>query len=160
MVSEEDLFVNIRNYVDIDRVAFSGFLALLKEVEFNKRDYLLNAGEVCRQFTLIREGCVMNYFIDQKGAGHVIQFATPLWWTADLESLATQQVSRFYIQAITPVTAWQLSFGSMNLLLRELPVFEKYFRIIFQNALVSHQRRILEHKAGPRPLACPGQRSC
>lgn len=145
MVTEEILFENLGKYIDPDQTSFRGFMALLQEVEFGKRDYLLQPGEVCRNFTLIRKGCVMNYFTDQKGSEHVIQFATPLWWTADLESLINQRESQYFLQAITPVSAWQLSFGSMNLLLRELPVFEKYFRIIFQNALVSHQRRILHN---------------
>jgi CRP-like cAMP-binding protein len=32
----------------------------------------------------------------------------------------------------------------MDQLLNEAPVFEKYFRIIFQNSLITHQNRIIQ----------------
>ncbi|MEX2395752.1 MAG: Crp/Fnr family transcriptional regulator, partial [Balneolales bacterium] len=67
------------------------------------------------------------------------------WWTADLDSLFRGIPAEYNIRAMGDSTVYQLSKDVWMKLNNELPQFERYFRIIFQNALVAHQKRIIQN---------------
>lgn len=86
----------------------------------------------------------MTFFTDKEGNDQVIQFATSGWWTGDLHSLTTQQPSIYTTRALADSEVMLLPKVRMEELLERYPVFERYFRIMFQNSLVTHQNRIIE----------------
>lgn len=134
-------------YIDLSENDFLRFVDYLQPVSIKRKDYLLQPGQVCGSFSLVRSGCLMNYFSDEKGEIHVLQFATEMWWTADLESLIRQCPSRYSIQALEDSEVLSISRSKLEELYTEIPVFERYFRMIFQNALISHQQRIIRNIA-------------
>jgi CRP-like cAMP-binding protein len=49
------------------------------------------------------------------------------------------------IEALTPVTVLQLDKPSLERLYTEVPAFERFFRILHQNAYLAQNRRILNN---------------
>lgn len=89
----------------------------------------------------------MNSFADENGFEHVLQFASPMWWTADLNSLLNELPSNYSIRALMPSVVLQISKSGLEDLYQKVPETERYFRIIFQNALIAHQQRIMRDHA-------------
>jgi CRP-like cAMP-binding protein len=87
----------------------------------------------------------MFYHTDASGTDHVIQFPTAGWWTGDLQSLNHGTPSMFSIKALVDSEIFVITRADLDRLLVQVPALEKYFRIIFQNALVSHQHRIIQN---------------
>lgn len=86
----------------------------------------------------------MTFYTDKEGVDHVIQFATAGWWTGDLHSFTKQIPSIYTTKALADSEVLLLPKNSMDQLLEKHPRFERYFRIIFQNSLVTHQHRIIQ----------------
>lgn len=102
-------------------------------------------GEVSPGLIFVNSGCLMTYFTDTDAHDHVIQFAFTGWWTGDLHSLTKNVPSIYSTRALADSEVLILTKSALDELFRKHPVFERYFRIIFQNSLVTHQNRIIQN---------------
>ena len=87
----------------------------------------------------------MTYYEDANADPHVLQFGQKNWWTGDLEAFTNGGESFYTIKAILPSEVLELSYDSFVGLCAAHPVFDRFFRIIFQNSLISHQKRIMRN---------------
>ena len=136
---------SISKYVpleDVERLYISSLLLPLKirQGEFTERTGLISKGMI-----YVNSGCLMTYFTDKDVTDHVIQFATAGWWTGDLHSFTSQTPSIYSTKALADSEVLLLPKNDMDQLLERFPKFERYFRIIFQNSLVTHQHRIIQN---------------
>ena len=115
------------------------------ERKVKRRQFILQEGDVCQLNTFVVEGCFRMYFVDDKGKEHNIQFAVENWWIGDIGSFHTEQPSKLYIEAIENSVILQIKKEDQLRLFVEYPKFNRIFRIITENALVSTQRRILQN---------------
>ncbi|MEX1135446.1 MAG: Crp/Fnr family transcriptional regulator [Balneolales bacterium] len=141
----EELHDNVGRYIKISLEETKYFLSLLEKRSIPNRKFLLNQGELCTSFNLVSKGCLINYYTDDAGGDHVLQFATRMWWTADLHSLFHNIPAEYNIRAMGDSVVYQMNKNAWMKLNDELPQFERYFRIIFQNALIAHQKRIIQN---------------
>ena len=110
---------------------------------YKQNEFLENPGEPARFFTYVNSGCLMTYYTDEKGHDHVMQFSTAGWWTGDLNSLLKCVPSVYFTRALADSEVLLITKVGLDNLLDRFPKFEKFFRIIFQNSLVTHQERII-----------------
>jgi CRP-like cAMP-binding protein len=120
------------------------FTSLLIPVSLKQGEYAEKAGEASNHFIHVTSGCLMTYFPDKKGNEVVLQFSTSGWWTSDLHSLTTGKPSIYSTRALADSEVLLLPKIRMEELLDRYPTFERYFRIMFQNSLVTHQDRIVQ----------------
>lgn len=111
-------------------------------VEKNK--YLTRAKDDDSCFYLIESGCLMSYITDEEDHKHILQFGTDLWWTGDIESIMNRTPSTWTIKAIERTTVYKLTTDCYEELVSN-NLFERYFRILFQKSLISHQKRIIQN---------------
>jgi CRP-like cAMP-binding protein len=137
----------LQRYIFLSDTDAKTFWSFFKKRTLKNKETLLEVGEVCEYFALVTEGCLMNYYVDEKSFEHVLQFATPMWWTADLNSLIHKLPSNYSIRALMPSKVLLLSHADLEELYRKVPATERYFRIIFQNALIAHQQRLMRNHA-------------
>jgi CRP-like cAMP-binding protein len=138
----ELLFKNIERHVplsDKDRqlIATSFHLKKLK-----RKQFLQEAGEPARYTCFVLKGCLRTYFTDKEGEEHVISFSIEDWWAGDIASFNTGDPSIFSIDALEDVEVLYADKPAMEELYVKIPQLEKYFRIIFQNALSAQFQRI------------------
>lgn len=107
-----------------------------------KRQFLLQEGDVCRQLTFVEEGSLYSYSVDSKGNQHVLRFAFDGWWIADLQSFFTGDPSTLNIEVLEDSELLMLDQKNHKKLLEEIPAYERYHRIIVQNAYVALQQRV------------------
>ncbi|WP_134090372.1 Crp/Fnr family transcriptional regulator [Olivibacter sp. XZL3] len=136
---------NIGKWINLTEAEADHFTSLLKPVTAKRKELILEAGEICRYSYFVTSGCLRGYTIDANGFEHVLNFAAPNWWIADMYSLLSQRPGNTYIQALEPTSTLALSKDAQERLYREIPAFERFFRIITENSLVSFQQRLLDN---------------
>lgn len=115
------------------------------EKRVKRRQFILQEGDVCKLNTFVVEGCFRMYMLDHSGKEHNLQFAIENWWIGDIASFHSEDPSRFYIQAIENSIILQIKKEDQLRLFVEYPKFNRIFRVITENALVSYQRRVLQN---------------
>jgi CRP-like cAMP-binding protein len=144
-MTEEEVRSALRSYVDISDTDLDYFFKKSQFKKVRKNQLITSKGDEELYFILIRSGCLMTYYEDKSNKKHVIQFGTEMWWTGDLESFTKGESSRYSIKAVVDSEVYLISRDLYDRMLIDIPAFDRYFRIIFQNALISHQRRIIRN---------------
>ena len=106
-----------------------------------KRQFLLQEGDVCRELAFVEKGALYSYTVDSKGNQHVIRFAFEGWWMANLQSFFTGNPTTLNIEVLEDSELLMLDRKNHEKLLDEIPAYERYHRIIVQNAYVALQQR-------------------
>ncbi len=145
MEAKELILNNIAGYIRLDDKDKVFFISLLKPMKLKRRQMLLKEGEVCRYSSFVTNGCLRGFSVDENGFEHVLNFAPQNWWIADMYSLITQKPGVLNIEALVDTEILTLSKVSQEELYVKVPVFERFFRIITENSLVSYQQRLLDN---------------
>lgn len=136
---------NIAKHIRLDPAEETHFATLLVPRKIKKRQFLLREGEVCRHSAFVTEGCLRGYTVDDNGFEHILQFAPPDWWIADMYSLISGLPGNLNIDALENTEALLLSKSDQERLYDDIPKFERFFRIILEKSLVSNRQRILDN---------------
>ena len=136
------LINHIRNYIELDEDQIRIIDKYFRRLKLKNKEYLLEGGQICKSYFFIEKGCVRMFFNTDKGTEQITQFAMENWWITDYFSFADQNVSEYNIQAIEKSEILVIDHRSFNQLVEELPVLERYFRIIMQRAVAASQLRI------------------
>lgn len=141
---DRNILSHITRHVTLSTIEQDFFISMLLPQKLKQGEFAQKASEITYNFIHVNTGCLMTYFTDPKDNDQVIQFATSGWWTGDLHSLTTQEPSIYTTRALADSEILLLPKVRMEELLERYPVFERYFRIMFQNSLVVHQNRLIE----------------
>jgi len=136
---------NISGYIHLSETEKQIFVSMLKPMTLKRKQMLLKTGEICRYSSFVIQGCLRGYSIDENGDEHVLNFAPQNWWIADMYSLITQKPGVLNIEALEDTQILTLSKIHQEELYVKVPVFERFFRIITENSLVSYQQRLLDN---------------
>lgn len=120
------------------------FIAYLQTKKIKRKQFLLTDGDICRYSTFVISGCLRGYTVDKGGIEHVLSFAPPDWWIADMYSLLSQKPGILNIEALEDTEVLLLSKTNQEKLYQEIPKFEHFFRILVENSLVASQQRLID----------------
>ncbi|MEM6320093.1 MAG: Crp/Fnr family transcriptional regulator, partial [Bacteroidota bacterium] len=67
------------------------------------------------------------------------------WWFGDLQSFINNTSACFSIQSLEKTKVLSIDKASWDYLLREIPEFIIYTRILFRNTMFSHENRIFQN---------------
>jgi len=135
---------NISRFIQLTPKETDYFFSLVQIKKLKKRQYLLQEGEICRYEYFINKGCLRAYYTDEKGQEHIAQFAIEDWWIGDMYSFLTATPARLNIDALEDTEVIYFDQPSIEKLYVEVPKFERFFRLIVQNAFIATQRRVIE----------------
>ncbi|MCF2516048.1 Crp/Fnr family transcriptional regulator [Dyadobacter sp. CY351] len=139
----EVLFQHIQEKVslsDLDKEAIKTFFIPKK---LRKRQYLLQEGDVCKHLTFIAKGLLRTYNVDDKGDEHMSVFGWEGWWLSDFNSFLSGEQAVFNIDAIEDSELLLISRENYEALTLTVPVMDRYFRILYQNSIVTKERRLM-----------------
>jgi CRP-like cAMP-binding protein len=114
-----------------------------------RRDFLLQAGEVCRHASFVVAGCFRLYAVDPRGKEHNLLFAVENEWMTDLASFYAEQPSRVYIEALEPATVLQIRHDDLLDLFTHYHKLDRNFRILVERAYIALQDRLLQSISAP-----------
>ena len=109
---------------------------------FLKRQFALQHGDVCEYFDFVVRGCLRLYKVDDKGAVHVLQFATEGYWILDLTSFHKRLKSELDIDALEDTVVLRIAYEDLIDLYMKAPKFNRIFRVLLENHFMQQQERI------------------
>ncbi len=136
------LISNISRHLSLTRAEIEFFTSLLRSKSLANGEFLLREGDVCKYESFVVKGCLKTYYLDEMGMEHIIDFSIEEWWADDLYSLLTQTPSKSNIKAIEDTDVLQIGKTDLELLYQKIPKFERFFRILFQNAYITQREQI------------------
>ena len=110
--------------------------------KFRKRQYFLQAGEVCKYTAFIVQGAMRQYTVDDKGEEHVIRLYTENWWATDRESLMKQTPSIYFIDAWEDTEGLLVTKAGLIDLIDRIPSLSEWIRNLDSNFAIASQRRL------------------
>lgn len=133
------LIEHIQKFVSLSQSEVKILQEFVKHRSFQKKELLLSNRQVCKSMFFVEKGCLRMYFINEKSAEQITQFAIDTWWLADFFSFMDDTPSEYYIQTIEASEIVSIDRLVFEDLLKTIPQLERYFRIIMQKNLAASQ---------------------
>ncbi|KFF04092.1 Crp/Fnr family transcriptional regulator [Flavobacterium reichenbachii] len=111
--------------------------------KLKKRQFLVVEGHPCTFMAFVSKGLLKAYNIDEKGNEHINQFAPEGWWTSDMNSFFSEEISFYSIDAMEDSDILVITSTDFENLTLQIPIMDRYFRLLFQNSLITKERRLI-----------------
>lgn len=138
----ERILQNLSRFIRLSPEEISIFTSAIKVRQLRKRQYLLQPGDVMRYECFVTEGCLRQYYIDDKGVEHTLMFAFEDWWAGDMYSFLSGQPSKYTVEALEDSTLLLIERQRLEELYDEIPQLNRFYRILLQNAYIAMSDRI------------------
>lgn len=139
----ERIIKNISRWMALSEAEVDFFTSRLTYRKIRRRQYLLQAGDVCRHYTFVNEGCLRLFHMGVNGVEHILQFAPEDYWVADIGSFYEEVPTSLHIEALEPSEVWQISKPDLTATFATHPGFDRVFRVMMERAFIKLQKRVL-----------------
>jgi CRP-like cAMP-binding protein len=137
------LFNHIQEKVPLTREEKEIIKSFFIPKKLRKRQYLLQAGDVCKHLAFVAKGLLRTYNVDDKGDEHMSVFGWEGWWLSDFNSFLSGDAAVFNIDAIEETELLLISHNDYEALTLAVPVMDRYFRILYQYSIVTKEKRLM-----------------
>lgn len=135
-------YINKYSSSSISDSDFATVSAAFTPKKLRRRQYLLQAGEVCKYFAFVLKGALRQYSVDEKGAEHILNLAVENWWVGDRESFVMLTPSRFNIDALEDCELLLITNAQLQELFRTIPAIALMVRELDQRNFIATQKRL------------------
>jgi CRP-like cAMP-binding protein len=136
---------NIAKHIDLDIEEENFFISLLTSKEMVKKSLILKEGQICKYISFVHSGALRAFHIDKEGKEATIMFAVADWWVTDMFCFLNEKPAIMCIEALEDSCIFQLSKAHLEKIYCHVPKFERFFRILMQNAYTREQLRVIEN---------------
>ena len=136
------LFKSIQEKVNLNNEELELCKTFFIPKKLRKKQFLLQEGDLCTYNAFVEKGILRSFTVDEKGNEHIVQFGLEGWWISDMASFLSGAKSTYTIEALEDSELLLLTTGSLEFLMNTVPKFERYQRILLQNAYIALQARI------------------
>lgn len=119
------------------------FVSILKVRKLLPRQYLVQQGDVCQYESYVCKGFLRSFYVDEKGNDHTLHFAMEDWWISDSTSFHLQVPATRNIVALEASVLLQIEKNDLEQLYKDIPAFERFWRILEQKGGIAQDQRIL-----------------
>jgi CRP-like cAMP-binding protein len=140
----------LRNHIEkktnqvLSKKDIAQFAKIVFEKSFDKKALLAEEGGFCNYIYFIEKGSCYSYLTDENGDKYVVQFALEDHWISDLYSFFSGKKAIYTIEALEPTRVLALNKDGFQKACDSIPVFDRFFRILVQNAYVALQQRMAQ----------------
>jgi len=136
---------NISKHINLNNEESNYFASLINFKEVAKKNFIQKEGQPCKKISYVHSGALRAYHMDKECKEATIMFAVADWWVTDMFCFLNEKPAMMYIEAIEDSSILQLSKENLEELFYKVPKFERFFRILMQNAYTREQLRIIEN---------------
>jgi len=136
---------NVAKHISLDENEISYFFSVLKEKKYPKKSIILKEGETCSTIHFVQSGTLRAFYRDSQGKESTIMFAISDWWITDMACFINHQPAMLNIETIEESVIFKLQKEDLEDLYLKIPKFERFFRIIMQNAYIREQLRVIQN---------------
>jgi len=141
----ELILKNIEQHVSLTQKEQEFFLSKTEIHLYKAKTILLNSGSICKHSYFVNSGVLRSFNINDHIVEHVLSFACQGWWIGDMYSLLSQKPGNLFIEVLEDAEVVLLSKENQDILYREIPKLERFFRILTENSLVANQERLMDN---------------
>ena len=139
----EFLLQSLRKYILLSPEEADLLVSRISLRKVKKKQWLVTPGEISKTDYFVNKGCFRAYYQDDNGHQYITKFALEGWWISDILSLYTGELTKLYVEALEDGEVIAIHKDSMDQLFDEIPQLNKYFRLVYQKALVNASERVL-----------------
>ena len=107
-----------------------------------KRQYFLQAGNLCKQSAFITKGAMRQYTTDDSGTEHITHLGIENWWMGDRESMMMKTPSIYNIDAWEDTQMLLITREESEKLIRTVPAFCDMKHLLDQKSNIANLKRI------------------
>lgn len=138
----DQLVKSVRSRVNVSDESIDVLKRKLIPKKARKRQFLLNAGDICQYMIFVERGLLRSFTDDKNGSEHIMQFAAEGWWISDMASFFSKTNSQYNIEALEESELLLMTKEVMDELIEEVPQMQRYFLNLMENHIIALQRRI------------------
>ena len=120
-----------------------------KAQDFKRGSYVQSASRACKEIHFVEEGILRAYFTTEDGKESTVMFAVEDWWITDMYAFTNDQPAMLTIEVVKECRILSLRKERLEFLFERIPKFERFFRILMQNAYIREQLRVIENLSSP-----------
>ncbi|GAO43053.1 Crp/Fnr family transcriptional regulator [Flavihumibacter petaseus] len=109
--------------------------------KLRRKQYLLQEGDVCKYICIVEKGAMKAYVLNESGDERIVGFALEGWTIGDLSSFIKQEPATLNIDALEDCELVLISKAAHDELIRLVPKYETYIRILMTDAYMALQKR-------------------
>lgn len=124
-----------------------------RPLKLRRKEYFLQAGDICMDYGFIVKGAMRMYSVDQKKEEHIIRLGLEEWWMGDRESFFNRVPSRYHIDALEPCELLCVNREDDHELYLNVPAYVEMKLKLDHGMEIAHNRRLtsaLTDTAGKR----------
>jgi CRP-like cAMP-binding protein len=135
-----DYYSSLSGNLNLEEVNF--FEANFSVQRFHKKEFFLKSGSIQRVMGFVVKGLFRRYYIDENGKEITSYFLNENNFVTDYPAFIKQQPTKFYIEALEPTLIMTLSYQKIQEGYSRFKNFEKFGRLIAEDALIIQTKRI------------------
>ena len=141
----QSILENIAKHVSLTPEEETLFLSKTETKQFKAKSILLSAGEVANCTYFVNSGILRSFNINDNIIEHVLHFACEGWWIGDMYSYISGKPGNLFLEVLEDAEVVIITKENHQELYQEIPKLERFFRILAENSLVSHQERLMDN---------------
>ena len=141
----ESLIAHFESYLPFTEEEKSQITERVQCRELKRREYIIQAGVICRHYTFVVNGIIRMYVTDNEGKEHNILFASEGDWISDIDSFHAVQPSQSSIQALEPSKIIQIAQQDLYHLYINVPKLDRIFKVVTEEKYVELQKRVFQN---------------
>ena len=141
----QSILENIAKHVALTPQEQELFLSKTETKPFKAKSILLSAGEVANCTYFVNSGILRSFNINDNIIEHVLHFACEGWWIGDMYSYISGKPGNLFIEVLEDSEVVIITKENELQVYQEIPKLERFFRILAENSLVSHQERLMDN---------------
>ncbi len=136
---------NISKHVSLTTEEETFFLSKIEFKSYKSKTILLSPGEIANSTYFVNSGIWRSFTINDNIIEHVLHFACEGWWIGDMYSYISQKPGNLFIEVLEDAEVAIITKENQEELYLQIPKLERFFRILAENSLVSHQERLMDN---------------
>lgn len=141
----QSILQNIAKHVALTSEEEALFLSKTETKTYKAKTILLSSGEIANCTYFVNSGILRSFNINDNIIEHVLHFACEGWWIGDMYSYISGKPGNLFIEVLEDAEVVLISKENHEILYKEIPKLERFFRILAENSLVAHQERLMDN---------------
>lgn len=136
----DQILTRLSQFISLDKSEQDIFVSKLMLKRYKKKELILLEGEICNYSYFINYGC-LRYYYNIEGQENTAQFFFENGWYTDYDSFLTGKPSQQNIETLEKSEMLLLSAKDLQQLYIDIPKFERFGRLIAENAFLGIRQR-------------------
>lgn len=141
----QSILQNIAKHVALTIDEERLFLSKTETKQFKAKTILLSSGEIANCTYFVNSGILRSFNINDNIIEHVLHFACEGWWIGDMYSYISRKPGNLFVEVLEDAEVVMISKENHQNLYYEIPKLERFFRILAENSLITHQERLMDN---------------